>query len=502
MNRPLAFSFPIFSQALARSIRDSPCERSFVIGLTGPWGSGKTTLMEAVLAELGEEHFLPVRFNAWAHSKQDSIWRALFVSIVAALRRNLDKRFPKQADGKRLREGKKLEEALDDAEKALYTAFTREIPGEVQLDAGQLAKSGVKLVLRFVPWGEVGSALASWFLHRSSDSSNKEDASESPELEEDDIEQLWGIFKRDVVHRHVVQIQSMEQFRASMEATLKSTLNDGRRLIVSVDDVDRCLPEQGLEVFEAVKLYLDLPGSVFLVAMDQDVLQHALDIRYKQAESARRITAELYAEKMIDLTFTIPPSDKEGFRQFISSLPLQDVLTRYDALVGLALPRNPRTWERFANRASLHMKILDQTAKKRELHELWKTTDLEQAFVKLQLLNFRWPAVTRALGSIDNLLTLEACIKHARIESDQFRQLVAQGTPQSALRESSTSLGELPETIWPYLGDLNLLRFLGSDPGFSPEDKIRALMDKMFSLDLPYPNISSDQKRGEGEQRL
>jgi Cdc6-like AAA superfamily ATPase len=495
MGKVLSFSFPIYAQALGKVINSSSQERSFVVGITGPWGSGKTTLMEAVMIELGEDHFLPVRFNAWAHSKQDAIWRALFVNIITALRGDLDKRYPKQDDDVRSPDGKKLEETLDDAEKALYTAFSRETPGEMQLDAGQLAKSGAKLALRFVPWGDVGSALASWLLNRTSTPNKNTDSSESTELKEEDIEQLWGIFKRDVVRRQIMQIQSMEQFRSSIEITLKSILNDGRRLVVLVDDVDRCLPEQGLEVFEAIKLYLDLPGSVFIVSMDQDVLQHALDIRYKQSEAERKITAELYAEKMIDLTFTIPPSNNEGFQQFIIDLPSQDILKQYDNLIGLALPRNPRTWERFANRVFLHRKILDEIARQRGLHDLWQTGDFEAVFVKLQLLNFRWPAVSRALGTLNNLITLEACIRQANIDSDQFRQFVAKETPQDALRGFSTSSADLPEIVWPYLGDLNLLRFLGNDPRFSQKDEIYPMMEKMFSLDLPQSTlISTSQK--------
>lgn len=489
----LSFSFPIYARALATVIKESSKDRAFVVGLTGPWGSGKTTLMEAVLSELGEKDFLPVRFNAWAHSKQDSVWRALFIAIVAELKKHLEQRFPKGEDGFRSADGAKLETALNDAEKALYTAFTRETPGEMQLDVGQLAKSGAKLALRFLPWGDIGVNIANWF-YQSRTQEKKSKETDAAELKEEDVEQLLGIFKRDVVRQHVAQIQSMEQFRTSIESILTIGLNNGLRLIVAVDDVDRCLPEQGLEVFEAIKLYLDLLGSVFIVAMDQEVLQHALDIRYEQkVEAARRITAELYAEKMIDVTFTIPPYDKEGFQKFIDNLPLSEVLESHIDLVSPVLPHNPRTWERFANRVALHKKILDDIAKDRGLQDLWRTTDLENVFIKMQLLNFRWPSVTRTVGSFDNLLVLEECVKQVHVGSDKFQQRAKAESPQKALREFSTISAKLPENLWPYLGDMTLLKLLASPPTFSQQQGVKLLISKIFSLDLPHSNATTNE---------
>ena len=49
-------------------------------------------------------------------------------------------------------------------------------------------------------------------------------------------------------------------------------LPSGRLLCVFVDDLDRCSPEGVLEVFEAMKLYLDVPGVVFVVGYDQDIV--------------------------------------------------------------------------------------------------------------------------------------------------------------------------------------------------------------------------------------
>ena len=36
------------------------------------------------------------------------------------------------------------------------------------------------------------------------------------------------------------------------------------RIAVFIDDLDRCLPEKAIEMLESIKLFLDIPGYIFL----------------------------------------------------------------------------------------------------------------------------------------------------------------------------------------------------------------------------------------------
>jgi hypothetical protein len=482
----LGLSFPTYSQALAAVIRETSPGGAFVVGITGTWGSGKTTLMEAVLSTLGEEDFIPVRFNAWAHSKQEGVWRGLFVSIVTALEREVDLRWPLNAGGKRASEGERLAQELDEAERALYGAFVREVPGDVTLDAGQLARSGVKLALRFVPWGDVGAGVAAWVLDRAPGFGGDRSEQNTGGIEEKDVEELLKVFKREVVRREVRHIQSMEQFRSSIDRVAGHVLGSGKRLVVAVDDVDRCLPEQGLEVFEAIKLYLDLPGSVFLVAMDQDVLQHALDLRYRQNTSGtRHISAEVYAEKMIDLSFAVPLYDRTVFAEFVKGVPGGNLLWRHYDLIGSVLPRNPRTWQRLASRMVLYQRVLDAIQRERNGPEWWALEGFEERFVKLQLLNFRWPRAVRALGSMEALLALERCASQAEPQTVRFGEKAATSSAEVALRELAADAGALPEGVWGQLDDLALLRFLAVNPFLATGGQVQDALERVFSLELP-----------------
>jgi hypothetical protein len=59
------------------------------------------------------------------------------------------------------------------------------------------------------------------------------------------------------------------------------TNNDGR-LVVFVDDLDRCLPEKAIEVLEAIKFFLGAPGCVFVLGLDQDVIARGIEMKYKE----------------------------------------------------------------------------------------------------------------------------------------------------------------------------------------------------------------------------
>jgi hypothetical protein len=165
---------------------------------------------------------------------------------------------------------------------------------------------------------------------------------------------------------------------------------------------------------------------------------------------------------------------------------MAEALEHHKDLIGSVLPRNPRTWQRFAHRLALNRSILDAIAQERQLPETWASGDMEVAFIKLQLLGFRWPAFLRALGDFNSLIAFEEVVRDAHVESREFRALVAQKHPKDALRESSTKSDALPEGAWPFVADLDLLRFLGRDPKLGVGEKDRPVLEKIFSMEMPH----------------
>ncbi len=76
-----------FAEALAAEILDAPADRGYVMGLTGPWGSGKTSILNMTVDAL-ENETIVVQFNPWMFSGTE----ALISSFFEEIGKQLDKR--------------------------------------------------------------------------------------------------------------------------------------------------------------------------------------------------------------------------------------------------------------------------------------------------------------------------------------------------------------------------------------------------------------------------
>jgi predicted KAP-like P-loop ATPase len=88
------------------------------------------------------------------------------------------------------------------------------------------------------------------------------------------------LLQREVQAQRLEQLASMEQFEATFKDALAEILGPDGRLVVFVDDLDRCLPEKAIEVLEAIKLFLEVPGTAFVLGMDRAVIERGIEARY------------------------------------------------------------------------------------------------------------------------------------------------------------------------------------------------------------------------------
>ena len=77
-----------FASALADDVRLAPAESGFVIGLTGPWGSGKTSVLKLVSHALQNEVSAVVSFNPWLFSGTQQLVAHFFAELSGQLGRS------------------------------------------------------------------------------------------------------------------------------------------------------------------------------------------------------------------------------------------------------------------------------------------------------------------------------------------------------------------------------------------------------------------------------
>ncbi len=105
----------------------------------------------------------------------------------------------------------------------------------------------------------------------------------------DDLTTIFEAIERERSQIHIEQVQFLEQFHHRFRCLVDKYVRrieqkdtDTARLVVFVDDLDRCLPEKAVEVLEAIKLFVDAPGCVFVLGLDQAVIARGIEIKYRE----------------------------------------------------------------------------------------------------------------------------------------------------------------------------------------------------------------------------
>ena len=138
-----------------------------------------------------------------------------------------------------------------------------------------------------------------------------------------------------------------------------SPLGPSQLLVVFIDDLDRCSPENVLKVFEGLKLYLDATGFVFVIGYDEGIIAEAVA---DQKQYSARTTGRDYIEKIVQIVFRIPqPNEDEIDSLLTMMLDESGTVELFDhtgrKLVIERNSRNPRRMKRFVNRFILDYKL-------------------------------------------------------------------------------------------------------------------------------------------------
>ncbi len=142
--------------------------------------------------------------------------------------------------------------------------------------------------------------------------------------------------------------------QASMSTVHKATralarVTRGMRIVVFVDDIDRCPHKKILAVIEAIKLFLESERFVFFLAMEPSVVRRAIGSHYRfmfDHEEGREhdlaVTGRQYLEKIIQVPFNLPPLSPQQRLDLNQQLIASLHGTSEEQNTGSSTPSRPR----------------------------------------------------------------------------------------------------------------------------------------------------------------
>ncbi|MFJ2239723.1 translation initiation factor IF-2 N-terminal domain-containing protein [Streptomyces sp. NPDC087859] len=123
------------------------------------------------------------------------------------------------------------------------------------------------------------------------------------------------------VHRDLVQLDTaLTEARAQWDRTRPATPPPLERIVLYIDDLDRCPPARVVEVLEAVHLMLALPLFVVVVAIDPRWLLASLQHHYQELFTQDSATPLDYLDKIFQIPYALAPASSEKTGRYLRAL--------------------------------------------------------------------------------------------------------------------------------------------------------------------------------------
>ena len=298
---------------LIRSVVTDQSVLPVTVGVFGDWGGGKSSIMKMLQKEVSNEEAHPdvvcLYFNGWTFEGYEDAKSALLTSILIQLGEH--KKFgPKAKDWI-----VKLLKRVKWMELGKLAVKTVGVPLAVATMTGGLGAVPAAAAA-------IGSAIAS-------NVGGKEKDGES----DDTIEVNWSELIE--ANPEKPDVMSVRKFREEFEKMLAKTGISA--LVVLIDDLDRCLPERLIETLEAIKLFVAVPKTAFVIGADPRIVRHAISTRYVKRQLEH--TAETmdvrqeesglvqdYLEKLIQVPYQLPRLSPSEIETYINLLACEKLL--------------------------------------------------------------------------------------------------------------------------------------------------------------------------------
>ncbi len=295
------------------------------IGVFGDWGSGKSSILKIVEKELTggkndglNDGTLVLYFNGWVFEGYDDAKAALLESIIESFDKH-------KTIGNKVKD--KTAKLLKSVKwmRLLGLSFKKVIvPGAAAFLTG-------------------GASLLPFLMNEFSQLS-KEDLAEK--LKGDDAED----FLKDIIEKNEdKEVTVVREFREDFNEMIEKS--GIKKLVVIIDDLDRCTPDRLIENLEAIKLFLNVEKTAFVIGADPRIVRFAIEHRYKtdnienssDPDSRNKRIVSDYLEKLIQIPYYLPKLTDNEVETYLTLLYSKKIMGNDFIKVITAFSKNRET---------------------------------------------------------------------------------------------------------------------------------------------------------------
>jgi len=314
--------FPQYSRVFSNIIINSP--PIFSIGIFGDWGTGKTTLMSMIREELkdvdkNDNKILTIWFDPWKYERDEYL---AFIPLLKLIQTEINNNVKKGS-------WTIIEEGIKRTIIA-YIESSKFKVGMMETDLDTFMKSL-----------SAGGSL---------DINGKK----------------VNFYSHPTDHLKL----ALEKLRGSGEEDDKIKKEaDKSKIVVFIDDLDRCTPENAVQVLESIKSFFALEGIIYVIGMNVSSINNIIKAKYGESSG---VSAFDYMDKIVQLPFYIPDWNLDNLDTLINNIVTSYIIDGDSSLVKAlsdnkkiilgAINNNPRAAKRFINDIILARSVFKSTS--------------------------------------------------------------------------------------------------------------------------------------------
>ena len=295
--------FNRYAEIISDIIKSS--KPNFSVGVYGDWGTGKTTLLKNIKKKIDDEQdsknqkIITIWFNAWRYEREDQFALVALMKTIAYGISGYKKY-------------KTLFEKIKHGSQIVSVSA-----GEKILEDSLLTSNGIKKLENLI---------------------------------------TKKIDLLDALTQSTIYYDGLRNIENELS---KITKDDESRIIVFIDDIDRCSPKKALEVLESIKVFLGMEGFVYVVGLSHQTLIKLISSAYFQND----ISGENYIKKIIQIPIHLPVWIKQDLENLIDT-QLSDKLKKHSkfiqenkSIISSCIELNPRELKQFINNLILTIEV-------------------------------------------------------------------------------------------------------------------------------------------------